>query len=297
MITWGAPIWLYLWLAGMAGGAYFGAFLTERLVAGNDGKLLRLANYLGIPLASLGVILLVMDLGEPLRFWHMLLSFRVASPMSMGTWILILWMSIAVMMIMAWYAERYISESISRKLQRITGVLGWINFVISVLVMCYTGVLLAASNQPMWTGTVLLPSLFVTSAVSTGVAILVFTILITRNTFKISGRTVSRLIEADALVILIELVVLVGYAFWLTGASMPGTHEAMRLLTTGVLAARFWLGVVLLALLIPFGLDVAHWGKDIGANKVVWSAALASSACVLVGALVLRAVIVMGGQM
>ena len=297
MITWGAPIWLYLWLAGMAGGAYFAAFLTERLITDTNGRLVRLATYIGIPLATLGVILLVIDLGEPLRFWHMLANFSITSPMSIGSWVLTVWVIIAVMMVIIWYAERYVSESARRNLRQIVEVMGWVNFVIAILLMTYTGVLLAASSQPMWAGTVLLPSLFVTSAVSTGVAVLVFTILITPRTWNISGRTVSRLIEADAMVILIELLVLVGYAFWLAGATTPGTHEAMRLLTTGVLAARFWLGVVLLALLIPFWLDVAHWGKDIGARKSVWRAALASSACVLIGAMILRAVIVAGGQM
>ena len=77
MISWGAPIWLYLWLAGMAGGAYFSAFLAERLDTGFNGRLLRLATYLGIPLATIGVMLLVLDLGHPLRFWHLLTSFNV----------------------------------------------------------------------------------------------------------------------------------------------------------------------------------------------------------------------------
>ena len=32
-MTWAAPIWIYLWLAGMAGGAYFAAFVTGRATA------------------------------------------------------------------------------------------------------------------------------------------------------------------------------------------------------------------------------------------------------------------------
>ena len=296
MITWGAPIWLYLWLAGMAGGAYFGAFLAERLGAGGDSGLLRMATYLGIPLATSGVALLLIDLGQPLRFWHLMTSFNVMSPMSMGTWILLIWVGIAVVLVIAWRAERHLAEPASRNVRRTIEVLTWVNFIFAVLLMSYTGVLLAISNQPMWAGTLLLPALFVTSAVSTGIAILVFTILITRNPWKIPSRMLSRLVEADAVVILIELVVLVGYVIWLTNGVMPGTHEAMKLLTTGVLAARFWLGVVLLALLIPLGLNIAHWGKDMEAKKSIWGAAVASSACVLLGALVLRGVMVIGGQ-
>jgi polysulfide reductase chain C len=280
----------------MAGGAYFGAFLVERFDAAVGGRLLKLATYLGIPLAVAGVLLLVIDLGQPLRFWRLLANFNLTSPMSMGTWILSVWVGIAVIMVIAWRVERRMTEPAIRKLRRTTTVLSWFNFVLAIMLMAYTGVLLAASNQPMWAGTVLLPSLFVTSAVSTGVAILVFTVLITRNSWKIPNQIVTRLIKADALVIVIELAVLIGYAIWLNGATMAGTGEAMRQLTTGVLAVRFWIGVVLLALLVPFGLEVAHWGKDIESKKSVWRAALASSACVIIGAMILRAVIVIGGQ-
>ena len=77
---------------------------------------------------------------------------------------------------------------------------------------------------------------------------------------------------------------------------MAGAGETLRLLTTGVLAAPFWVGVVLLALLIPLGLDIASWGKEIKTKGVVIAIA-ASSMCVILGGLVLRAVITIGGQL
>ena len=102
--------------------------------------------------------------------------------------------------------------------------------------------------------------------------------------------------EADVVIILIELAVLIGYAIWLATSAMAGAGEALRLLTTGVLAAPFWVGVVLLALLIPLGLDLSDWGKEIE-TKAVWRTILASSICVVLGGLILRAVITIGGQM
>jgi uncharacterized membrane protein YbjE (DUF340 family) len=54
--------------------------------------------------------------------------------------------------------------------------------------------------------------------------------------------------------------------------------------------------VVLLALLVPLGLEVANWGKELE-GKAVWRAVLASAVCVVFGGLVLRAVITIGGQM
>ncbi len=316
MIAWSAPIWLYLWLAGMAGGAYFAAFLTERFAGEANRQLLRIATYMGIPLAIIGVMLLVVDLGHPLRFWHLLVRFDVISPMSMGTWILLVWVSVAIIMVILWWTEHRLSQQLARKLRRTTEVLASVNLVFAVLLITYTGVLLAVSSQPLWAGTVLLPSLFVASAISTGVALVIIGAiagnkisrgglvelklainqLLGSTDWTIPNRTIGRLAEADAIVILVELAVLIGYAIWLGASTMAGTSEALRLLTMGVLAAPFWVGVVLLALLVPLGLELTNWGKEIG-TKGVWRAIMVSSACVILGGLILRAVIVIGGQM
>ena len=102
-MAWAPPIWIYLWLAGMAGGGFFGAYLIEKFTKSTDHKLLRLATYLGVPMAVIGVLLLIVDLGSPLRFWHLFLEFDLTSPMSAGTWILLLWVIISVVMIMLWW--------------------------------------------------------------------------------------------------------------------------------------------------------------------------------------------------
>lgn len=315
-MTWGAPIWIYLWLAGMAGGAYFAAFLAERFTGEANGRLLRLATYLGIPLAVIGVLFLVVDLGKPIRFWHLFTQFKVISPMSMGTWILLIWVAIAVVMVVLWWIGNRRGEAATGGMQGLTGFLGWINLVLAVLLIAYTGVLLAVSNQSLWAGTVLLPALFVASAISTGVAILILAGIAANSVSKgslvelklavnqlfgttdwtIPNRTVVRLAEADAIIILVELAALVGYVIWLAISGMVGAGEALRLLTIGTLAAPFWVGVVLLALLVPFGLDIANRGKGIE-MKAGWRAIVASSACVVIGGLVLRAIITIGGQM
>lgn len=315
-MAWSAPIWIYLWMAGMAGGAYLAAFLAERFTGVADRKLLRLATYVGVPLAVIGVLLLVVDLGQPIRFWHLFTQFKVISPMSMGTWVLLIWVAIAIIMIILWWVEKRLTEEVARSLRRTIGRLAWINIIFSVLLIAYTGVLLAVSNQPLWASTVLLPPLFVISAVSTGVALLVLAAIASNalsrgslvelrmvanqlfgtTDWTIPNKMVERLAEADVIVIVIELIVLVGYAIWMAISSMAGAGEALGILTTGVLAAPFWAGVVFLALLIPLGLEIRNWGKEIS-SKSVSRALVASSTCVILGGLVLRAVITIGGQL
>jgi polysulfide reductase chain C len=315
-MAWAAPIWIYLWMAGMAGGAYLAAFLTERFIGVTDRKLLRLAAYVGVPLAVIGVLLLVVDLGQPIRFWHLFTQFKVISPMSMGTWVLLFWVAIAIIMIILWWVEKRLTEELARPLRRNIERLAWVDLVFSVLLIAYTGVLLAVSNQPLWVSTVLLPSLFVVSAVSTGIAVLIIAAIVSNTVskgslielrmalnqlfgttdWKIPNKLIERLAEADVVVIIIELAVLIGYSIWLAVSSTAGADEALGVLTTGVLAAPFWAGVVLLALLIPLGLEIFNWGKEIGPKSVL-RALIASSTCVILGGLVLRAVVTIGGQL
>ncbi len=257
MITWGFTVSLDLWLAGMAAGAYLAAFLAERFGKHTDHRLLHTSLYLGIPAALAGVIFLLSDLSYPLRFWHLFVSFNLTSPMSIGSWLLVLWTTIGMLIVFLWYTRNRIP--IKRViLKRIMDFLQWAGFFVSVFLMSYTGVLLAASNQPLWSSTVLLPSLFVLSAVSTGAAILIFVSIITRM-WKIYGETIRRMVQVVAVIIVVELVVLLVYLFWLSRSGIPGASESMGQLTTGALSVPFWLGVVLLAILLPFTLYVVNW--------------------------------------
>ena len=292
-VTWGFPIWVYLWLCGMAAGAYFAAFLNDQFRHNDDRQLSRLAIYLGVPLEMIGVLFLIVDLGHPFRFWHLLTRFSVVSPMSIGGWILLFGIGTAVLIIVLHlYQRRYHSPGLARTINW----LYWVNLVLCIFLMSYTGVLLAASNQPLWMSTILLPALFVISAVSTGIAMLVAAMLLKRSWVD-SKEIIIKMIKADAVIIAIELVVMVVYMFWLSQTPISGANEAMERLTTGVLAVRFWIGVILLAILVPFALDVAHWSTDIKSHRLAMGMLAISSICVIAGGLVLRAVWVIGGQM
>jgi formate-dependent nitrite reductase membrane component NrfD len=230
--------------------------------------------------------------------------------MSMGTWILFIWVILAVILAIIWWAERFFASGMPSNLRRLTSLLSGLNVIFAVFLTAYTGVLLAVSNQSLWAGSVLIPALFVASAISTGIALIILAALITNSSseirgalnqisrasdWKISNHTITRLAEVDAGVIVVELVALIGYGVWLANSSLAGASEALSILTTGTLAAPFWIGVVILAILIPLWLDVANWGKQIGTRKVTMVIAL-SSLCVIIGGLILRAVITLGGQ-
>lgn len=297
-MTWSAPIWIYLWLAGMAGGAYLAGFLASRFSGSGQKPLLATATIVGIPLAVVGVIFLVADLGTPILFWHLMTQFKVLSPMSMGTWLLLAWVAIAVVLVVLWWLDSRVNPEATSALKSVEKFLGGINLLLAIGLIAYTGVLLAVSSQSMWAGTVLLPALFVASAISTGVAMLVIAALALNwatkegSDWKVGNGTIARLAEADAIIIIIELVVLVGFVIWLL---ISGASGALGVLFTGSLAAPTWIGVVLLALLIPLALDMRARGKAIEGG--VLRTVLVSSLSVIIGGLILRWVITIGGQM
>jgi formate-dependent nitrite reductase membrane component NrfD len=303
---------VYLWLAGLGGGAYFAAFLADRLSGGKYKEWVRFSVYLGVPVVLLGSLLLVMDLGQQLRSWHLFTGFRLVSPMSMGSWILLIWSAIGVAMIALWFAEAFPAEekgpfsaiaSALRPLVPVVDVLSWVAFVLAALLIAYTGVLLSATNQALWGGALLLPALFVASAISTGIAAL---LVVTstrigpflRDLFGEVGETttaeaVEELGKADAVVMVIEAVVLTGYLFWLSAFSTPDAAWAAGLLLSGSLSPFFWIGVVFTGLLIPLGSEFIALRK---AESGVPVTALVSALSALFGGLVLRAVVVFGGQ-
>ena len=89
-MTWKWELVIYLWIAGIAGGAYFVAFLVNWLTGRKAEQLPKIATLIGVPLVGVGSLLLIVDLGEQLRAWHLFTRFKIGSPMNMGSWILLL---------------------------------------------------------------------------------------------------------------------------------------------------------------------------------------------------------------
>src|SRR5438046_434997 len=99
----GAPRWTwfiipYVYVGGLAGGAYFLAALLDWFGRREE----RPVGRTGYDVAAIGAILsgllLTIDLGRPLRFWHMLfqsenfpaIMFKGWSPISFGAWAILL---------------------------------------------------------------------------------------------------------------------------------------------------------------------------------------------------------------
>src|SRR6266545_3753706 len=100
-----APDWtwyilFYFFLAGLSGGSYVLATLLRLRGGPAHESAARVGYYVAFPTMLVCPILLTLDLGKPLRFWHMLVNttpgdmapiFKYWSPMSVGAWALVVW--------------------------------------------------------------------------------------------------------------------------------------------------------------------------------------------------------------
>ena len=317
--TWGLPLWFDMWLAGMGVGGFIVAFLINYFSGGAHKNLLRLSVYAGAPLAIIGVILVIIELGTSIWFWHLFTAFKVEAVMSMGIWALTAWITISFMLMAIWVLEgdgernpSAYKYNIAGLMRKVSGPLGWINLVFAVLVISYPAVLIGATAQPIWASTMLFPAVVVASAICTGLALLVLLSMLINAINKggssmlhsvvkwlfgsadweISTETIGKLAKTLVWALGIDIVIMAGYAIWLGIAS----GDALSILMTGTLALPFWLAVVLLGIVMPLVLLLLKRGEGMVTRASSGIIALASI-CVVLGGLALRIVTTISGQL
>jgi protein NrfD len=225
---WGWWIIGYFFLGGIAAGAYFMATMIDLVGNPEDRSLARVGYLIALPLIMVCGLFLILDLHEPTRFWHMLFRSEVVkdaiaqgwptsgagwqtmtaapllkywSPMSVGSWAISLFGLCTTLSLLG-------SLWSGGKMERIFR-LSWLGKGIAVVGCCtgffvaaYTGALLTATNQPIWSETTLIAPLFLTSAASTGIA----TMLLLARWLNVSSASLDRLEKADLWALGLELI-------------------------------------------------------------------------------------------
>jgi len=281
-------VW-YFFLGGLAGGAYLIGTLLRLLGDPRDEGASRLAFLVAFPAMAICPLLLTLDLGHPLRFWHMMvnsrtwaLNFKYWSPMSVGAWALLGFGLFATLsFIEALVRDGRLGHPIARGIAAVMGgALGRVFMVVGALlglfVAGYTGVLLSVSNQPIWSDTWALGGLFLASGLSVAAA----TLAILARGRAGAEATERKLTRADRFFIVLELVLLV--AFFATLGALAGRLFAPRWIV-------LWL-LVAIGTLVPLAMSRTPSAGRRGSPVLAgW--------LVLLGGLALRIVVVFGAQM
>lgn len=286
---WGGWIVAYFFLGGIAAGAYLLACLVEWFGTDDDARVARVAHTFAFPLIVLCAGFLIVDLDRPDRFWHMVLKSEVVkqaaadgfpftaagwgsadrfvmlkpwSPMSLGSHALGLFgvcsaMSFFVSVRPHWRIVRWVSRPWVQHAVRAVGA------VTALYVASYTGSLLSATNQPVWSDTVWLSALFLASSVSTGLAAI---LLVARRWSVGTPAARAKVESADRWAIGLEAALL-GIFMVALGPIL----DAVLLTGSGILLV---FGTAVFGLVLPLALH--H------------RSAVAAAVCVLVGGLCLR---------
>jgi hypothetical protein len=228
-------------LNGMATGLFLAAAISELAAPEVFMRVAKVAYPVALVLLLIDLGLLVLDLGDPLRFHHMLRVFKLVSPMSVGTWCLTIFSlpltaaaGLSVLAELGWDFEW------ARILAVVVGLLPGFGSA------AYKGVLLNTNAQPGWKDARWLGGYLTNSALLMGCAeLLVLCALM--------GQTQPTAILRTAFIVLLVLnVIPLGLLF----ANLQPAHA--RLYTR---EQQWRVGVLIAAgTLIPFGLMLLNGG-------------------------------------
>ena len=299
------PLWEwwiigYFFLGGIAGGAYFTSAIIELVGGPEDRPIARMGYYIAFPLALVCALFLTLDLGQPLRFWHMVVYSRTFlpwpvwdSPISVGAYAILLFGLFSFLSFLDALVETGrlpwapLRQKYSGTPRMIYAVLGAVS---GFFLASYTGVLLATTHLPVWSTNPLLGALFLASGASTGMAAVGLGLASSLRSEQAlnrdrMGEGLTRLKQADNVALIVEIVLLVIFLALLGAAARPLLSGANGILLIG--------GVLILGLAIPLAIQAR---AGLGGIKNSTGMTVVVAVLILLGGLIMRTVIVLGGQ-
>lgn len=290
-IGWGWEVYIEMFAAGIAAGAYIIAMILEFYGRGRS-PIARSAHLLALPLVLVATALLILKLERSERFWHMVfqsenvpsLMFKWWSPLSIGTWGLMLFSALVtisfidalvdrgVFRVGPWYAGHTLHGG---PIGMVIAVLGLLS---AIFIAGYSGALLSITAVPGWEDTIFIAPFFVGIAVATGAGALLLIEAI---------RRLSPLDEVDGLsqlgtfAIIWQLLLLVVLAISLGGA-VSFFLSSIRTITAVIVAIIFAVAAAALLYFRVHPSDQMRLG--------------AGAALVLVSGFLFRYAVVMGPQ-
>ncbi len=289
LAVWEFPIALYLFLGGLSAGILLFSAVTHLM--NKEDELPAAARWapIVVPFALvIGLLALIVDLGNPLYSWRLYTTIRIESPMSWGAWVLLIVTPISFL----WVLDDWMKflPNIFNKIPIIGTINDWFiknkrYFAIALIPLTivlgvYTGILLSAFNaRPLWNNAILGP-LFLVSGLSTAAAAVIL--------FAKNHKERHLFSKIDVLLIVIEIGLIIHLIMgYYAGNEMQ--LEAVKILVGGDLTTMFFGFLVVLGLLVPLILEAFElMGFKV---PVVIPAIL-----VLIGGLIFRILIVEAGQ-
>lgn len=279
----GLPIAIYFYMTGLSAGS----FLLSTMAYGFGIKKYKPMGKVGVVLATILLVLaplnLIIDLGQPLRFWHLFPYLQATSPITYGSFLLTLY----PINCLVYGAFMFLGKD------RWTIFFGRVGIPLAISVHGYTGFILAlAKARALW-NTALMPMYFLISAMVSGIALMVLVVIIKSRFFdpekKVAKELVFSLGGLLAWTIVLDLFLVLSDVLVLLTADSEA-REAALLILTGKFSPYFMGVEIILGSLVPILLILSPFTRRRILPTVV------ASALAMIGVFAMRYVMVIGGQ-
>jgi formate-dependent nitrite reductase membrane component NrfD len=299
---WPLLIDLYFFLGGLAAGAFVIATVAHLLGGQRHREVVRVGYYVALLAVIPAPLLLILDLGIPSRFLHMLASFKPDltigreailwgpfhlkpfSPMSMGAWGLLGFGLFSLLAALSVFVE---DVRPGRSLSRLRTAAGIIGGFFAFFLAAYPGVLLGASAPPLLQNAHFLGLLFLAVGMTSGAAAIMLILSSMGPTISTSLAPLRRII-IPSLTLQVLAIALFLAAVRTSGAE--GASQALAHLLGGGYGVVFWLGAVVVGSLVPLVITLRS-RPGTAVRPMVVAAVL-----ILVGGFLVKYVIIAAGQ-
>ncbi|MBE3581267.1 MAG: polysulfide reductase NrfD [Thermoanaerobacteraceae bacterium] len=266
-VTWGIWVSTYLYFIGLSAGAF--------LVGTAFKELRKLSRVVALAACTGGLLAIWLDLGHMERFYRTLIVPNFSSPISWLVWFYTLYF-----ILLGWSNYRNLWKGAEE-----SQGLGWAGIVLVLGIILSSSFLFALNTaKPFW-NTAVLPLLFLGAAVTSGSALLTLLSSILRPDDKeLLARLKQVVLGSLALTAFLEF----SEIFLAVKGGAPEHYEVARSLLVGAYAPVFWIGVVLVAFIVPL---ILLQPPRSGGKKTQWG-------CIslLVGFFALRYLFVISAQ-
>ncbi|HHY25561.1 MAG TPA: polysulfide reductase NrfD [Desulfitobacterium dehalogenans] len=277
MGNWGWHIIAFLFFGGLGSGAYLASFAAEKGLFGKENNLERAGYFISGPCLAVGLFLFSMNLGVSITG----MLTMIGNPTSVMTWGVYL---LFMFMVLAFWSAYHKREN-----KKVPAIISGAGALLAVTTALYTGGQLSVLfAQPFW-NTLLVPGLFVVSALIMGLASSSLLARIIEKPVQQEGVTVNRV---NIILLFVELVLLLALLLIsFSGAKGPVAADSARIVVAGRLAPYFW--TLLIAVGLVFPLLNSFYPKKKRNEKSGRILGLLSEMATLIGGATLRAIVVL----
>jgi len=261
IVPWGLWITIDLTAIALSAGAFTLCAIVYLVGVKQYEPLARTATFIGLIGYSMAMLMLLLDIGRPDRFWHGFVYWNTHSvlwevTMCIGLYMFVLMFESAPILGRSDFLQRTWPKLASRleSLHHYAPYLAIAGLFLSLLHQSSLGATYGVLKaRPLWYRPGL-STLFIISAVAGGISLTALASMLSArlsNRAKINDELIERLAFIVGWIMLGYLYFRFWDAFSMTYTYEPGRTEGLGLLTQGPLAFNFWVGEIILGAVVP----------------------------------------------